>query len=124
MKVKKAPVFFITVIIVILAMSLIALLLSIDSYVRYGKIDVINMVLSISTVFLALYMFLQLRRKINVGLEALKVLTVIQCLKCGYSNVREFEKGDYILKETGSCPKCDGKLIIYSIFRETMNKEK
>ena len=124
MKVKRAPTFFIAIVIIILAMSLTALLLSIDSYIRHGKIDVINMVFSISAVFLAAYMFLQMRRKINISIKPPRVLTLIQCLKCDYRDMREFEKGDYILKEIGPCPKCSGTLVIYSIFRETVDKKR
>ncbi len=38
--------------------------------------------------------------------------------KCGFKNIREFERGDYIFKEVEECPKCEEKMMISSIYRE------
>ncbi len=124
-KARRISIFFITVILVMLVMSLVALILAVETYVTQGNIDVMNTILSVSTIALSIYLLLQMRKRtLSLDFEALKVLTVIQCTKCNYRNVKDFEKGDYILKEVGSCPKCDGILLIYSIFREVKEKEK
>ncbi|MBS7635144.1 hypothetical protein KEJ34_06625 [Candidatus Bathyarchaeota archaeon] len=121
---RRTPIFFMSVIIFMLIMSLAALLLAIEAYLVQGKLEIINIILSASALFLATYMFIQIRRRsISLGFETLKVSTIIQCLKCDYRNVREFEKGDYILRDAGSCPKCGGTLIIHSIFRESKEKD-
>ncbi len=121
---RRTPVFFMSIIIFMLIMSLAALLLAIEAYLVQGKLEIINIILSASALFLAAYMFIQIRkRSISLGFETLKVSTVIRCLKCDYKNVREFEKGDYILRDAGPCPKCDGTLIIHSIFRESKEKD-
>jgi len=124
-KARRISIFFITVILVMLVMSLVALMLAVETYVTQGNIDVMNTILSVSTIALSIYLLFQMRKRtLSLDFEALKVLTVIQCTKCNYRNVKDFEKGDYILKEVGSCPKCDGTLLIYSIFREVKEKEK
>ena len=46
------------------------------------------------------------------------VMTVAECVKCGFKNVREFESGDYVLKKHGDCPKCEGSMLITSIYHE------
>mgnify|MGYP000226889987 CR=1 FL=1 len=52
------------------------------------------------------------------SIRAFRVLTEITCQSCGLREVREFREGDFIFKEVGSCPRCQGKLLITSIFRE------
>ncbi len=124
-KAGKISAFFIGIVFVMLAMALVALIFAIEAYVMQGNIDVVNVILSASTIALSIYLLLQMRKKpLSLDSEALKVLTVIRCTKCNYENIKDFEKGDYVLKEVGSCPKCDGTLLIYSIFRETKEKER
>jgi len=124
-KARKISTFFIGIIFVMLAMALVVLIFAIEAYVTQGNIDVVNVILSASTIALSIYLLLQMRKKpLSLDSEALKVLTVIRCTKCNYKNIKDFEKGDYVLKEVGSCPKCDGTLLIYSIFRETKEKER
>jgi len=49
-----------------------------------------------------------------------RVLTEITCPSCGLREVREFLEGDYVFKEAGGCPRCGGKRLITSIFREEL----
>jgi len=124
-EIRRAPTFFMAVILVMLIMSLAALLLAIEAYITQGSLETMNIVLSVSAIALSIYLLLQIRRRPLIpNLEALKVLTVIQCAKCDYKSTRDFSKGDYVLKEVGSCPKCSGTLLIHSIFREVEKKEK
>lgn len=74
---------------------------------------------------LSTYMMLQTRRKaVRLPFEAPKVITTILCQKCELKNIRDFQRGDYIFKETEPCPKCNEKMIISSIYREVKEKEK
>lgn len=124
-EIKRAPIFFIAVVLIMLIMSLASLVLLIKTYITQGTFETLNVILSVSAIALSIYLLLQMRRKpLTLGFETLKVLTVIQCTKCDYKNIRDFNKGDYVLKEVGSCPKCNGTLLIYSIFREPEKKEK
>jgi len=68
---------------------------------------------------LSAYMFFQMRRgapKISLG--AYQVNTTILCQKCGFKNIRSFERGDFLFKEMGPCPKCNEKMFVSSIYRE------
>lgn len=124
-EVRRTPIFFIAVIIVMLVMSLTALILAVTAYLTQNTIEYVNVILSVSAITLSVFLLLQIRRRrLSLGLENLKVSTVIRCMKCNYENIREFEKGDYVLKEAGSCPKCSGTLHVYSIFREVTEKKK
>ena len=51
-------------------------------------------------------------------IRSFRVITEVSCEACGFREVREFREGDYIFKEVGACPKCGGKLVITSIYRE------
>jgi len=44
-----------------------------------------------------------------------KVITELRCRGCDYKEVRDFKRGDYILKKGEKCPKCSGDLYIYGI---------
>ncbi|MEM0173316.1 MAG: hypothetical protein QXV69_01960 [Sulfolobaceae archaeon] len=47
-----------------------------------------------------------------------KVITVIKCLTCDYSEERQFQVGDYVMKviEDKKCPKDGGELRIIGIY--------
>ena len=58
-------------------------------------------------------------------IEIPKVMTTIECKKCGIKTVREYQRGDYVYKELDACPKCpDTKQIITAIYKEVKEKEK
>jgi len=54
-----------------------------------------------------------------------KTMKVIECIGCGYKITSDkVERGDYINKEVGNCPKCEeGKLLITGIYREKIGKK-
>jgi len=121
---KRLPFFLIAVISVLLILSFISLYQAVETYKRTGSPDFMTVVLSLSAITLSSYMFLQMRRKpLKLGFEMPKVFTLIQCSSCDFKNIRDFEKGDYILKATGACPKCSGSSFISSIYREVEEKE-
>jgi ribosomal protein L40E len=57
-------------------------------------------------------------------IEAPKVMTTVECRKCGSKSVREFQRGDFVFKELDSCQKCDDKQLITAIYKEVKEKEK
>ncbi|MFB0501489.1 MAG: hypothetical protein ACETVP_03380 [Candidatus Bathyarchaeia archaeon] len=70
------------------------------------------------------YMMIQTRRKtLRLPIQAQRVATTILCQKCGFKNIRDFQRGDYILKDTEECPKCNEKMMIASIYREVKEKK-
>ncbi|MEM1606814.1 MAG: hypothetical protein QW145_05355 [Candidatus Bathyarchaeia archaeon] len=123
---RRTPIIFTAIILTMLVMSLIALFLAVGTYLSHKTIDVINVILSVSAISLSIYLLIQMRRKRTLfqNSDNLRVITVIKCASCDYNSSREFEKGDYILREVGSCPKCSGTLLVYSIFRESQEGKK
>lgn len=77
-----------------------------------------------SAVALSVYvLFLQTRRKsMHLEIKDQPVITTILCQKCGFKNVRDFQRGDYVFKETDPCPKCNEKMSVASIYREVKEK--
>jgi len=122
---KKISFFFIVVISVMLVLSIMALYQAFETYRRNGNADLGSILLGVSAIALSSYMLVNMRRKpLKLGFEMPKVLTNIQCTKCDFKNAREFQGGDYVLKEVGSCPKCNNSMIISSIYKEVKEKEK
>lgn len=74
---------------------------------------------------LSAYMLIQTKRRMQrFTLKTQPITTTIVCSKCEFKNVRNFERGDYILKELGSCTKCEGTMMISAIYREVKEKRK
>ena len=58
-------------------------------------------------------------------IEIPKVMTTIECRKCGTKTTREFQRGDFVFKELDACPKCPGeKQVVTAIYKEVKEKEK
>lgn len=125
-EVKRSPILLIIIIAIICLFALFTLSKEIVALLSQKKtINSMNLILSVSTIALSIYILTQvIRGSRNLNSESSKVITVLQCINCGYNNAREFEKGDYILKEVSVCPKCGGQVIIHSIFREVKTREK
>ena len=69
------------------------------------------------------YMLFQTRRKtMHLEIREQPVITTIACKKCGFKNIRDFQRGDYVFKEADSCPKCNEKMSVTSIYREVEEK--
>jgi len=115
---------FMIVIFVMLILSGAALYQVVEAY-RNGTIDIMSIVLSLSAITISLYMLLQLKMKpLKLGFEPQKVLTTVECSKCGYTNMRDFQHGDFIFKVVEPCPKCNEEMAISSVYRKPEQKEK
>ena len=51
------------------------------------------------------------------------VITTLECPKCDFKNIRDFQRGDYIFKEAEPCQKCQEKMKITAIYREVKPKK-
>lgn len=116
------------IIFVVLLISFAALGFAINSFAQ-SKPDLaeatVFLVIGFVGVSFSTYMLLQTRRRVSqLSLEIPPVLTTIKCQNCDYKNQREFERGDFIFKEAGPCPKCNNKLLISAIYREVKEKPK
>ena len=123
---KRVSSLLIVIVLVVVVLSIAALY---QAVVYLGSNDVSFgswfMFLGIIGLALSTYMLLQTRKSpVKLPFQAPKVVTTIVCQKCGLKNIRDFQRGDYIFKETEACPKCEEKMVISAIYRETKEQEK
>jgi hypothetical protein len=124
---KRISSFFLAIIfIVVLALSILALFKGMTAITEQ---DITNgssyILIGVGALALSAYMLFQTKRVMpQLMFEPERVATTILCNKCGFKNLRDFQRGDYILKEAEPCPKCNEKMIIASIYREVKEKEK
>ena len=113
------------VIIVVLALSLTALYQAYDLFLVNDPMMGFYLLIGFVGLALSTYMLFQTRRRIQrFTLETPPIVTTTVCSKCGFKNVRNFERGDYILKELAPCTKCQGATLISAIYREINEKRK
>jgi hypothetical protein len=78
-----------------------------------------------STLAISTYLLFQTKRRIlRLGIDIQPMNTTLLCKKCGFRNIRDFQRGDYVFKPLEEpCPKCNEKAVtIGSIFREVKEK--
>ncbi len=115
----------IIVIIVALALSLSALYQAYDLFIKEDATMGLWLLIGFIGLALSTYMLLQTRSRMKrFTLKTPPITTTIICSKCGFKNVRNFERGDYILKKLDSCSKCKGTLMISAIYRKVEEKGK
>ncbi len=120
----KISSFVLMIIFIALALSLIALMLAITFYGSGNAVWAGYFLLfGFLGVALSTYVLFQTRRRImRLKIEVPPITTTIECRKCGFKNVREFQRGDYIFKELEPCQKCNDKMLITAIYREVKEK--
>ena len=122
---SKISTYLMLIVLIVLALSVVALILAINIFP--SRPDMATYLLAIGFIAMALsaYMLLQSRKRVaSMKIEAPKVMTTIECRKCGIKNVREFQRGDFVFKDLEDCQKCDDKMIITAIYKEVKEKEK
>jgi len=122
----KISSFLMAIVLVVLALSVVALLLSINAFLAGNEI-VAGYLLIIGFIAMGLsvyVMFQSRKRAASLKIEAPKVMTTVECRKCGIKNVREFQRGDFVYKDLDPCEKCDDKMVITAIYKEVKEKEK
>ena len=122
---RKISPFSLAMILVTVVLSVVALFLGFTYESQDPTSALPYMLIGFIGLAISAYMLLQTQRKPSrVAFEMPQVITTILCQKCGFKNIRDFERGDYIFKETEPCPKCNEKMMIASIYREDKEKEK
>jgi len=115
------------IVLIVLALSLVALALAVNAFIL-GEEIVAGYLLVIGFIAMTLsaYVLLQSRRRVmSMKIENPPMMTTIECRKCGFKSVREFQRGDYVFKELDACQKCpEDKMIITAIYKEVKEKEK
>jgi hypothetical protein len=118
--------FVLMIIFIVLALSLTALILAVNAFTYENQV-VAGYLLLIGFLGVALstYVLFQTRRRIlSLKIETPPITTTIECKKCGFKSVREFQRGDYVFKEIGPCQKCNEKMLITAIYREVKERGK
>ncbi len=124
---NKISTFTFLIILIVLVLSLVALGLA---FVLFNQGLELNAVFMLIIGFIAMglsaYLLMQSRsRAASVRrIETPQTMTTVECRKCGFKNVREFQRGDYVYKELEKCQKCDDTQIITAIYKEVKEKEK
>jgi len=117
--------FVLLIIFVTLALALAALVLAIYQYTTAPEVAVYFLLLGFIGLVLSTYVLFQTRQRIlRLRIETPPITTTIECRKCGFKSVREFQRGDYVFKEVEPCQKCNEKMIITAIYREVREKGK
>lgn len=117
--------FILMIVFITLALSLTALILALNAFDNNEIIAGYLMLAGFIGVALSTYVLFQMRRRASrLNIVVPPVTTVIECKKCGFKSVREFQRGDYIFKEVEPCQKCNEKMMITAIYREVKDKEK
>ena len=122
----KISTYLMMIVLIVLALSVVALMLSVNAFM-VGNEAVAGYLLIIGFIAMALsvYVLLQSRKRIaSMKIEAPKVMTTVECRKCGFKSVREFQRGDFVFKDLDACQKCKDKMIITAIYKEVKEKEK
>jgi len=114
------------IVLVVLALALVSLALAFNAFMEGEEIVAIYLVIiGFIALGLSTYVLMQSRsRAAAMKIETPKTLTTIECRKCGFKNVREFQRGDYVYKDLDKCQKCDDRQIITAIYKEVKEKEK
>lgn len=124
--VKNFSAFVLVIILVAFVLSLAALFIAVESIIEQTETlsSYSFLVIGFFGLALSIYMFLQTRGKpMHSIVELPRVITTLECPKCDFKNVRDFQREDYIFKETGSCQKCNEPMKITAIYREAKKKE-
>ena len=114
------------IVLIVLALSVVALVLSVQVFSEGNQIVAgYLLVIGLIAMGLSAYVLLQSRRRVtSMKIEAPKVMTTVECRKCGFKSVREYQRGDFVFKELEACQKCDDKMLITAIYKEVKEKEK
>ena len=123
---KISP-FLFMIILVAFILSLSALYVAVDSIIVKQTED-LNAYSFLAIGFfglaLSVYMLMQTRAtSMTATTEMPRVITTLECPKCDFKNIRDFQRGDYIFKETEPCQKCEEKMKITAIYREAKKKK-
>lgn len=108
-----------------LALSFVALIYAVSILDQDYETASIFLIMGFLGVALSTYVLFQTRKRLSkLKIAVPPVTTTIECKKCGFKNVREFQRGDYIFKEGEPCQKCNEKMLITAIYREVKDQKR
>jgi hypothetical protein len=122
---SKISTYVMMIVLIVLALSIVALILAVNFYPDRPDMALFLLLIGFIAMGLSVYILFQSRKRIaRMKIEAPKVMTTIECKKCGFKSVREFKRGDFVFKDLDPCQKCNDKMIITAIYKEVKEKEK
>lgn len=101
---------------IILLVATIVLMLGLGYlYLKSGSTDYLSSILLVA--LFAAYIAWSISKVIKIKIAPKKLVSLIKCTHCDHSEERNYEKGDYVFKDLGRCPKCSkGRLYISGIY--------
>lgn len=124
---KRISTYITLIVIVVIALSVVSLGLAGNAYLGgdYAAAGVLAIIGLIALSMSVFTLYQSRRQTTDMKIEIPKVMTTIECKKCGTKTVREFQRGDFIYKELDACQKCpEDKQLITAIYKEVKEKEK
>jgi hypothetical protein len=121
----KISSFVLLAIFITIALSLAAIIFAINAF-SSGQELVAGYLLLIGFLAAALstYVLFQTRKRmLRLRIKNPPVTTTIECRKCNFKSVRDFQRGDYIFKEVETCQKCNENMLITAIYREVKERK-
>ena len=108
---------------IILALSFAALVFAANALMAGDNIGWFLGFIGLIAMTLSIYLLTQNKRTVQMKIETPKVMTTIDCGKCG-KTTREYQRGDFVFKDLGACQKCGDRQVITAIYKEVKEKEK
>jgi hypothetical protein len=125
---KRVSPFLLAIIMITLALSLMSIYQGIHDYINDDATSgSFYLTMGVTTLAISTYLLFQTKKRVlKLGMEMPPLTTTLECQKCGFKNVRDFQRGDFVFKPLEEqCPKCNEKAMsIGSIFREVKEREK
>src|SRR5512134_1761536 len=112
---SRISTFAFIIVLAVMALSVTAFGLAAWAYIEGNQLYAIFLVVTgVIALTLSTYLLLQSKRVIGtMKITPTKVMTTIECRKCEFKNVRDFQRGDYVYKELEACQKCpEEKMMI------------
>ncbi len=103
-----------------------ALILTYSFDPSVGSLSFVYFIVSLVVMSVGFGLLTAGKRKREVK-TSLPTVTEIRCNGCDFKEIRDYEKGDYILKPLeAKCPKCSGKMTIEGVYvvREEPDQER
>ena len=133
---QKISNYIMMIVLIVLVLSVVSIILAVSVYLngvstpsQAGTDDLTAgflAIIGLIALTMSMFTLYQSRRQAaEMKIEVPKVMTTIECKKCGTKTMREFQRGDYVYKDLDACPKCpDTKQVITAVYKEIKEKEK
>ena len=123
---RRISPFLMTILLIAFVLSLTALYIAFDAIINQTEaLDAYSfLAIGLGGLAFSVYMLFQTRGSpLQSILEVPRVLTTLECPKCDFKNIRDFQRGDFIFKKEGTCQKCQEAMTITAVYREPKKKK-